>query len=318
MSRNSRFLDNLGVYLLVAVFVLGLAASLEAFAAGSSSTLSTSVIVGNAAPIVSGVVLNNGSAITLTPGATTTIQINYIVSDNNGCADVFTSGAVSSTAWRFGVSAACATPSPTVNNLNCYGMVLANSTNSCTGSNLSANVTDTVYIYYFAQATDASSSYPLEHWEAFAYAKDGSNATGSATSTSVELNTLTAIDVTTSSVNYGTLSASSTSATSEMATSTNAGNSSTTLQVKASSTLVAAGIGSIATSSQHYATSSATLWDNSSALTDTLATVSGYLLTSPTTTALVAKQTFWRLNVPAGTATGTYSGANIFSSLFQP
>ena len=279
-----------------------------------ASNIATNVVVGNAAPTVTSVVFNHGNNVTLTANATTSFDINYTVSDNNGCSDI-AGGLTTSTAFRWGVRNTCTVPSPTTSNQNCY-LSVTHVTSTCANGTLTA--TDTVKIYYFADATDSSSSYPNDHWEAYALAADLSNATGSATSSAVEVITLTAINVTTSSINYGTLTASSTTgSTNQTATTTNAGNSSTTLQLSALSTLTS-GANSIATSSQGYSTSSFTYPGTSTALTANAVTVSGFFLLTPTSTTNVAKATFWGLTVPAGTATGSYSGTNVFGALFQP
>ncbi|MDI6820986.1 MAG: hypothetical protein QMD65_02280 [Patescibacteria group bacterium] len=299
----------LGLVLITVAVGAGLLIVLNSVAA-STSTITSSVIVENAMPIPSAVFLNNASAITLTPNATTTVVVNFTVTDDNGCSDVFTNGNVTTTVFRSGVGSAC-----TADSLNCY--ILSTTTHNCAGGN-SANATSTFSIYYFAQATDGDSSFPSEAWQAQVFARDASSATGTATSSLQELNTLTAINVTTSSINYGTVSAGTdTASINQVATSTNAGNSSTTLRLYAQSTLTF-GTNSIATSSQRYSTSTFTYPGTSTALTDSAVTVSGFFLTAPTSTNLVSQPTFWGLQVPGGTATGTYSGVNVFASLFQP
>jgi hypothetical protein len=277
--------------------------------------INSQVVVGNSTPVVSAVTLNGGSAITLTANATTSITLNYTVTDNNGCGDVFYNGLVTSTVFRSGLGAACS-----ASNLNCY-ITNATATNNCpnpTSTNTSANVTTTFLIYYFAQATDASSSFSSEAWQASVAVADQTGATHSATSSLVELNTLAAINVTTSSLNYGTVSANSdTGSTNQTATTTNAGNSTTTLQLHTTQTLTS-GSNSIPTSSQRYSTSTFTFAGTSTALTASAVSVTGFLLTSPTSTNFVQRATYWGLSVPNGTATGTYTGVNVFSSLFQP
>jgi Right handed beta helix region len=50
----------------------------------------TKVVVTNSAPQVSAVSLNHGSTITLTADATTSVDINYTITDANGCSDIVT------------------------------------------------------------------------------------------------------------------------------------------------------------------------------------------------------------------------------------
>jgi hypothetical protein len=217
---------------------------------------------------------------------------------------------------RGGVSSTCALANPAFDDLNCYEF-LSRTTSTCSGTSI--NVTDTVALYYFAQSTgDPSSTYPSDHWKAWAQAIDQSNATGSAFSPTVDVQVLTAITVTTSSINYGTVAASSTTGgTNQTAVVVNVGNSSTSLQLLALSALTNGSL-SIATGSQHYSTSTFTYPGTSTALTDSAITVPGFFLTSPTSTVNVQQSTYWGLAVPAGTATGTYAGTNVFQSVWMP
>jgi hypothetical protein len=155
-----------------------IAAGILVFQSALAVNINSQVVVGNAAPTVSAVSLNHGNPITLTSNATTSIDINYTVTDNNGCGDVFYNGNVTSTAYRTAVTSACA-----ANNLNCY-ITVSTSTNNCpfaTSSQSSANVTTTIFIYYFAQATDASSSFSSDTWTASVSARDQTGATSTAT-----------------------------------------------------------------------------------------------------------------------------------------
>lgn len=312
MTKRSIALPSLGSILLFSVFALSVFAGVRiafAFNVGSQVT------VGNAAPTVTNVVLNGGNSITLTANATTAIDISFTVTDDNGCGDVFFNGGATSTAARTGVGVPC-----TASDLSCY-ITAVIATNTCpfaTSSQTSANATATVYIYYFADATDASSSYAAQEWVAHVVARDQANTTSSATSTHRELLTLNAVNVTTSTLNYGALSAGvNTGATNQTATTTNAGNSTTTLRLHASPTLTS-GSNTIATSSQRYATSSFTFPGDATQLQSAAVTVTGYSLTNPTSTNSVQRATFWGLEVPGGTATGTYTGTNVFTSLYLP
>lgn len=309
----------LGIVLLAAIMVLAVFTGFATAFGAASSTVTSEVVVGHATPTVSAVSLNHGTTpLVLTPNATTSFDINYTVTDNNGCSNINTNN-MTSTAFRNGVNSTCAVPSPTTSNQNCYLFVASTRSTSTCQSLVTINVTDTVQIWYFADSTNGTSStFPNDNWEAYATAGDTTNATGSATSTGVEVNVLTAVNVATSSINYGTIAANAnTGSTNQTATTTNAGNSSTTLQLYALSTLTS-GANSLATSSQHYATSTFTFGGAEQSLTDTAATVSGFLLTNPTSTSFVQSPTFWGITIAAGKPTGTYTGTNVFSPLFQP
>lgn len=302
----------LGLTVIGAVLALGMVAFVQGADIGSQVT------VGNAAPSVSAVSVNAGSPITVTNNTTTPININYTVTDQNGCGDVFYSGNATTTLYRTGVSSTCYTTFAT-SGLNCY-VTIATTTNNCpsaTSSNTSANATITLQVYYFAQPTDGSSTFSAEFWNATVIARDAANSTSGANGSNVELNTLTAISVTTSSINYGAVPAgTNTGATNQFATTTNAGNSSTTLRLYASSTL-ASGANSIATSSQGYSTSSFTYPGTSTALTASAVTVAGFSLVPATSTnGNPNRLTYWGLNVPGGTPSGTYVGTTVFQALW--
>lgn len=303
----------LGSLLLSAVLVAGAALGIQTVFA---LNVPSSVIVGNAAPTVSAVSLNGGSNITLVSNATTSITVNFTVQDANGCGEVFYSGNVTTTVYRSGVSAACS-----ASNLNCYitSVVTAHSCPNPTSSQTSADATSTVEIYYFAQSTNgASSSFSGENWLATVAARDVAGASDDDVSPGVELNVLTALNVTTAAIDYGTVPAGTdTGSVTQPATSTNAGNTTTTLQLHTTQTLTS-GVNTISTSSQRYATSTFTYPGASISLSDSPVTVPGYLLTSPSSTTAVAQATFWGLAVPGGTATGTYTGVNVFTAFWQP
>lgn len=283
------------------------------YGAGASQTASSTVIVGNASPSVLDVVVNANSEIVLTANATTAVNVTARITDNNGCSDI-TGGTSTILLYRSGVtSSSCLS---TQNNLNCYLATVFTASSTCSSNQV--YTTTTFGVYYFAEPTDASNSlYSAQNWLATVIFKDSNNSTGSGDPLSgVELRSLTAINVTTSSINYGTLSASSTSGSNEITTSTNAGNTSTTLRLSANSTL-AKGSDSITTSSQHYATSSFTYGTGDQSLQETPTAVVGSIMTAPTSTTTVNRAIFWALNVPAGTPTGTYNGVNLFTAAYS-
>ncbi|KKW16573.1 MAG: Plasminogen [Parcubacteria group bacterium GW2011_GWA1_50_14] len=278
--------------------------------------ISTSVVVDNASPAVSTVKVNDDSDVNLTENSTTNVNVIGTITDDNGCTDV-NAGTAVVLLYRQGITSSTCNGSQ--NALNCYKATAFTATSTCAAG--SQNTTTTFAVQYFAQATDASSSFPTQNWMATIIFTDPQAASGNKDSQSgstPDVITLIGINVTTSSINYGAVAANTnTQAVNQTASSTNAGNSSTTLQLRASATLTSAP-NSITTSSQHYATSSFTYNSGETELSETLTTVTGFLLTAPTSTVKVSGQTLWGLAVPNGTPTGTYSGTNVFSALFQP
>ena len=284
--------------------------------AGSSVT--STVTVSTATPVISSVNIDgtNPATITLTANATTSVNVEATLSDVNGCGEL-TGGTTTILLYRSGVtSSTCFSAS---SNLNCYIATSFSTSSVCSAG--SEITTTTFNVYYFAQATDASSSFSGQNWLATIYftTPDVTTGTGGSTqsTSSNVIATLTALNVTTSSLNYGTLQASSTTGgVNQIATTTNAGNSSSSLQLSASQTLLN-GANIISTSSQGYSTSTFTYPGTSTALTGAPVTVQGFLLTSPTSTSNVLQPIYWGLAVPNGTATGTYNGTNLFTALFH-
>lgn len=255
-------------------------------------------------PSVTNVKLNNGSAITLTPNTTTSITVTASTTDPSGPGNI---SYATGTIYRTSLGQSCS-----ASNLNCYQIA----SSSCSFSGSTSTVTCTAGIWYFAQSTgNASSSFPSDSWSGAITVTNATAATGTATSTGVNINILTAINVTTSSISYGTLAASSTTGgTNQTTTVTNAGNSSTTLQISGTALLKGANL--VPTSSQHYATSSFTFGGNEQQLNGSPSTVSGFRLTAPTTTTNVQGDIFWGITIPAGNPTGTYNGTSTFTAVF--
>lgn len=275
----------------------------------AASNLNSSVTVGVAVPTISSVTITPSAPIVLTTNTTTPITVTAIIADNNGCS-ALDNGTRTIELYRTSLGAACG-----ANNQNCYTASAFTATSSCSGGT-SENVTTTFNVYYFAQATDASSSFPADSWQATVSVTSNANTTSTANSATTSLQTLTAINITTSSINYGTLSASSTSgSTNQTTTIANAGNSSTTLNL--SGTAFVSGSNNFATSSQHYATTSFSYGGNEQALSGAATAVSGFLLTAPTSTNTVASTIFWGVSIPAATASGTYTATTTFASVFH-
>ena len=303
---------------LVVIFVVALCAifffAVRTIFGATSTNLSSQVVVSSATPVVSAVSVNGGNAIVLTPNTTTPVSISATITDVNGCSEL-TSGTSTVVLYRTGLGAANCLASP--NPENCYWAVGAFTTSTCSSGTLTA--TTTFNVQYFADATDASSSYFGQGWNAVVAWLTPDNTSSSASGTIVGLHSLLAINVTTSSINYGTILANTNSgATDQVATTTNAGNNSSSLQLYALSTLTS-GSNSITTSSQGYATSSFNYNNaaSSTGLTSSAVTVTGVYLFAPTSTTNVALPTFWGLGVPNNQPTGTYTGTTVFQALYH-
>jgi len=257
-------------------------------------------------PVISVPVFNNGlTNIILTPNATTSITVVASTTDPGGPGNILYA---TSTIYRSSLGSNC-----TANNLNCYQIPSSN----CVFSGSSSTVTCTAGLWYFAQSTGVpSSSFPSDSWTAAITVKDGGGYSQTANSSPANVNVLTAINVTTSSINYSTiLPNTNTGSTNQIVTVQNVGNSSTTLQL--SGTSFVSGGYNIATSSQHYATSGFTFGGAEQQLSDTLTTVSGFVLTGPTSTSSVQGSIYWGDAVPPGSPKGTYTATTTFASAFS-
>lgn len=297
-------------YLGAAVFVAVFAAGAHLVLADSSST---SVSVTNATPTVSAVSISP-STITLTENATTTVTITATITDGNGCSDVFSSGTIVATLYRSGVAA---TSSCTADTNNCYrSITLSDVTTSCTGgTDTSGNASGTAQIWYYAEATDASSTYPSENWVAWVKATDFATASSTSSSTA-ELNSLYALNVT-ASINYGTLAANAdTGSSNQVATTTNTGNYKIDAEFSGTN-MTDGGSLSISASQQKYGTSSVTYASLSYSLSTSPTQRDLNLVKATTSTTPSATSTYWGLAIPAGQAAASYTGTNTFTAVYS-
>ena len=317
MQKNSGA-TTLGVSLLAAIFVL---ASFSMLQTVFAEDVTTQVIVDNAAPSVSAVKILNDTPIILTSNATTAITVSFTVADANDCTDVFELGTVSTTLLRGGVAVYTNdNVDCTASNLNCY-RVSTSTSHSCTSGNTSADATATLEVWYFADATDGSSSYSGEAWQAYVIVQDQAVASSAASSSDQELNSLTSMTSQSSTINYGTVAANAnTGATNQQQPFANTGNTTSGLTIYGTAlveTLV--GTASIATGQQKYATSAFTYGTDDIALTElTAVSVSNTTTTNPTSTEYVLTDLYWGIAIPNGQATGTYLGTSTFGVNYGP
>ena len=193
----------------------------------------------------------------------------------------------------------------------------ASSHNCVAGTAEDADAIATFEIYYFADATDASSSYNAQAWQAFIIIQDSAGASGSASSSDQELNSLTSMASQSSTIDYGSVAANAnTGATNQEQPFKNAGNTSSSLTVYG--TALMSGLNEIATGQQKYATSSFTYGTDDIALTETEVSISDTTTTVPTSTEAVLVSLFWGIAIPNGQATGTYTGTSTFGVNYGP
>ena len=297
-----------------------LIAALFAFAVIGVSTIvfadtaTTAVDVGNAAPTVTNVNISASPIVLIEYTSTTALYISATITDTNGCSDVISSGTVVGTLFREGVSSTC-TQSP----LSCYRNItmVASSSDLCSGgSDTTADVFATTGVWYFADPTDASSSYPGEKWFLSVKATDAANASSTATDTTAsELNTLVALN-TTSAIVYGSVSpGSNTGATNQNGTTTNTGNA--IIDIEFTVANMTSGPNTLQGSQQKYGTTSVTYASLPYTGSSTATVRDWNVGKTATSTTDSASSTFWGIAVPSGQASGTYSGTNTFVAVWS-
>ncbi|HXF44030.1 MAG TPA: hypothetical protein VNK70_01010 [Candidatus Paceibacterota bacterium] len=269
----------------------------------------TYTVQANSAPSVSAVDILP-SPITLTENGTSTVTITATITDTNGCTDVATNGTTTATLYRSSLGASCSADAN-----NCYTNIpMADAGGTCTGGgDNSFNASGTVQVWYIAQATDASSSFSSDTWQATVKAIDAASASSTATDASPpELNTLLAIDVT-GTINYGTVNPDATSTT-QTVTITNTGNYNST-DATFSGVNLESGANSIAVGSQRYSTTTNEFWDYLDYVLSGIDTFRELNITKATATTSPSTQShFWAIKVPLGTAVGTYNGTTTITA----
>ncbi|MBU0646660.1 hypothetical protein KJ611_04315 [Patescibacteria group bacterium] len=310
LSENTRS-NKIGVAVFVLFVVSTFFASIfylnqQSSPDASADTSATSVNITNAAPSASGTSIDSGAAsVSLTENTTTAVSVGVTVTDNNGCTDIATVDAVFFRT-NVGGGSGC-----TPDDNDCYAVACTLDGGSCTGgADLTGTYTCALTIQYFADPTDAGSTYAATDWTAEITPYDSSGA-GSTDTDTIEMNTLTALDVT-AAINYGTLALNSdTGGTNQTTVITNTGNEAIDSQV--SGTSMGCTVGTIAVGNQKYATSDVTY----ASLTDTLSgTPTTYELVLPQRTAgVITDDVYWGLATPASGVSGSCTGTNTFTAV---
>lgn len=261
----------------------------------------------NQPPTVSNVSLNASSTIVLSSNSTTSVSATTSVSDPEGCATISTTTAV---IYREGATSGCG-----ADNNNCY-IVGSCIQDACEGTN--ATYTCTIAMEFFADPTDEgtyaqSQGWNSEEWIALitVYDNQDSSATGSnETVEEIDVQTLLAFDLSTTTIDYGKVNPNETS-TEQTVTVSTIGNA--PLDVNASGTEMTWSGNNIGASWQHWSTTTGFIWDDGTALgaTPTLIELeSGKPTQSPSN---ATDDIYWKLKVPLDKkGGGPYEGTNVF------
>jgi hypothetical protein len=276
-------------------------------------------VVTNVAPVVTSVVLNGGSDITLTENTTTDVQyVTATVTDVNSCQDLDT---VTTSLYRAAASGAFANCDQVgeANNNNCYPVVSCVVAPSNTCDSATDSVADyrcTVSVQYHADPTDnATITPPFEahEWYGSIEATDDSAAQHDDESSPVEMLSLTALNVT-STLSYGSHDkGTDTGAVNYSTTVTSTGNTGIDTDLAGSNMCLtsypACPGDQIAVGQQEYSDSTFT-WGSGLDLTGSAVELELNLGKTIVTGSPLTKDIQWGIGIPTGISSGTYYGAN--------
>lgn len=304
----------------------------------------TQAEIDNQGPTVNNVTISTSSqgaaaaSINLTELATTSVFVYGDFSDSNGCVDVTDNGGVSMQFFRSGVSGSLQHANMGVypdlheeyDPLSVYvassvnSQLAGNATSTCSisdcsgGADTDADFECEVHVEFFADATDAGSApdYTAEDWIAEVAVADDFNGTaanaGNASSTA-EVNTLLALDLSSgSTIDYGSLSLGATSSPVTLEIRNSGNDNALDLQVYG--TAMICNIGSIPTSSQRFSgTTSEDFADLDFALsgssTDPNSLSTNYTKQQDHATP-ATDDMYWAVQIPATDVGGTCTGTN--------
>jgi hypothetical protein len=271
--------------------------------------------ISNVAPVVTAVTINGGSDITLTENSTTAITVTGTVTDNNSCTDI---ASVETSVYRSAVTYAGCDINAEDNNNSCYAQVscsVVGGGNTCTGtSDASADYTCSVSIQYHADPTDTATIYVAENWLSTLVAEDTAAASDATeVSAGVEMNSLIAYNVS-SSIAYGSLgTGESNDPLDKITTITATGNVGLDEELDGDDMCTdyptCAG-DTIVVGQQEYALASSTAYGAGTSLTGTPAEAELNCPKTISTGSPETADTWWGLEVPLGTAAGSYTGQN--------
>src|SRR3989344_2902812 len=270
----------------------------------------SSVTVSNATPSISTVNFNGGSAITLTEATYTYASATITVSDTNGCSTI---NAVEARAFVASTSPVAVGNACAANDNNCYitasssiaaptlgGCYATTTGNTCTGGLDTSVQYDCGFKFWYISATTS----------------DGS-ATSTATNSTqvVEINSLSALDVT-ATLPYGTLAVgTNTGSTNSTSTVTTTGNIAIDTQLSGTDMT---GAGTIDVSRQIYHNAAFTYPSGTARLTTTttptLELLNNNNPSSTTTNSIATSSASWGIQIDTGQANGAYTGTNTFAA----
>jgi hypothetical protein len=268
----------------------------------TSTTCNSFTTSSNSLPTASSVSVDSGaSSITLTEGTTKSVSCVGTVTDTDGYTNI---SSVKADFFRTSVGIGSA-----LDDNDHYRLSGDSQCVPSGGSGNSETYTCAFSIQYFADATDAGSPNSSDTWTCTMTPTD-SVGDGTTASDTIEMDSLIALDVT-SSISYGSVNPNSdTGASNQSVTVTNTGNRDMDPQI--SGTTMSSGGDTIAVGQQKYFGSSFTYASSGTALSTTPTAIN---LTLPQrTSGAVTATVYWGIGIPNGTPAKSYTGTNTFTA----
>lgn len=270
-----------------------------------ADTAAPSVTVGNAVPTMGTIILNGGSAITVTENNYVTVSGTTTITDNNGYYDI-----TSATATLYLNN----TTTPCSSNPNWCYIISSCATSSCDG--LSCILTCSADVWFVAEPSTASSSYSTRAWQMDVTIKDSSNSATSGT-TSQELNVASYIDLGTT-IPYSSVTPGATSSNINL-NATNTGNYHIDVELSGVNMETGGATSSIVVGQQHYSSSTIGIWSSATQSTALSGSPSWYDVALPKPTATTSDSVevlYWVISIPTSTLPGYYTGTNTIGAVY--
>lgn len=288
------------------------------FAASANPLAGVDFTINNVAPVVSNVSINGGNAINLTENTSTTIEVKGRVNDNNSCQDVTTANVIADV-YRSGIGRTNCHTAPNANENYCYSLISCTlDSGTCTGgTDAQAGYTCNVAIWFNADPTDTSTLFDGENWLTTLNATDdGSNFAYSEVASGVEMNSLVAINIT-STINYGSLGlgqdTGSTNQTAQVDATGNVG-----IDTDISGTDMTYLTNTIPVANQKYSLSTFTYSSGGIGLSTTPTFAALDVSKTLSHSSPANKNVYWGILIPSNIAAGTYNGTNTLSAIKSP
>ncbi len=291
--------------------------NLQMYATTSPATSTYTII--NVAPTVASVTLNGGALISPQLKGQTAVQVSTLsmsVTDNNYCTDLTFATATIYMSNAAG-GAGCA-----ADGNNCYQIASTScQIFNCSGS--IANAQCTTSIEHFITPTDASESNPntAQAWHARIGATDDNNTSGDGSFilNTVDVQTVSGLEVTQAAIDFGTLRAGTSTKDSNATTTViNYGNSPLRTGLLGQDMTRQQGGGNWIGANQQEWSLANFLYGTGTDFSSTTQQVASTTTAKPTSSTDVTDDIYWGILVPALTVSGNYYGLNTFSAMLDP